>query len=500
MSIVFKSIFIVFTIYIGFKFIEWLIKYLKTLKRYKNVPGYPILPVIGHLHYIKNNGVDFLKLMVDMSRSFKNHPVFKIYRGWEPAIIFHTADYLEVLFSGNKHQVKSFDYDFLKPWLGDGLLISEGNKWSERRKLITPSFHFDILNDFLIVMNENVEICVSNLSKYADTGEEIDIFKHIGLCALDIICETAMGENIDAQNKSDSEYIKAVADMNILTRRRQMNPFEWNDTLYSFLKTGKESKKCLKILHDFTREIIIKRNDEFESSNFGTQKRIAFLDMLLKAKNTDGMLTFDDIQAEVDTFMFEGHDTTSCGTAWAFHCIGSHPEVQKKIHEELDSVFGDSERHFTNEDLGKLKYLERCIKESLRLFPSVPYHGRIVTEDTQIGDLELKKGLVCVIFNYMVHRDEKYYPEPEIFNPDRFLQENMKDRHTYAYIPFSAGKRNCIGQRFALMEMKVMIGSLLRKFKIKSLKTTEDLKPSVDIILKPTNGVPIKISRRKNIY
>ena len=107
-----------------------------------------------------------------------------------------------------------------------------------------------------------------------------------------------------------------------------------------------------------------------------------------------------------------------------------------------------------------------------------------------------KKGLSVVIFTYMIHRDPRYYPEPEKFDPTRFLPENSRDRHPFAYIPFSAGKRNCIGQRFALMEEKVVLASLLRKFEIKSLKKTEDLEPIADVILRPLHGIPVQLTAR----
>ncbi len=120
-----------------------------------------------------------------------------------------------------------------------------------------------------------------------------------------------MGQNINAQQESELEYIKAVSDINTIVIKRQFNPFHSMDFIYNLTSDGRKHKKTIEILHKFTRDIIIKRSEEFDGSNFGTQKRVAFLDMLLKAKHVDNTLTFDDIQEEVDTFMFGGHDTTS---------------------------------------------------------------------------------------------------------------------------------------------------------------------------------------------
>ena len=128
--------------------------------------------------------------------------------------------------------------------------------------------------------------------------------------------------------------------MCFLVFERSMRPWQSNDFIYYKTNTGKEHNKTLKILHDFTRKVINERNNEFEKNNFEMNKRKAFLDMLLKAKHDDSSITFEDIQEEVDTFMFEGHDTTTSATSWACHLIGSHPIVQRKLHQEIDNVFG----------------------------------------------------------------------------------------------------------------------------------------------------------------
>ena len=165
-----------------------------------------------------------------------------------------------------------------------------------------------------------------------------------------------------------------------------MRPWLWPDFIFHNTNIGKQNDKCLNILHSFTKKVINEKSKEFDANIIDTHKRVAFLDMLLKAKSDNSSITYADIQEEVDTFMFEGHDTTSVAVAWACHLIGSHPDVQKKLHEEIDNVLGDSDRYLTNDDLNELKYLECAIKETLRIFPSVPLFGRNASEDMVIGN------------------------------------------------------------------------------------------------------------------
>ncbi|KAL6467406.1 hypothetical protein MHYP_G00252100 [Metynnis hypsauchen] len=204
-----------------------------------------------------------------------------------------------------------------------------------------------------------------------------------------------------------------------------------------------------------------------------------------------------DIQEEVDTFMFEGHDTTAAAMNWAVHLLGSHPDVQRKVHQELFEVFGESERPINTEDLKRLRYLECVIKEALRLFPSVPFFARSICEDTRIGGYKVPKGTNAIIMPYALHRDPRYFPDPEEFRPERFLPENSAGRHPYSYIPFSAGLRNCIGQRFALMEEKVILASILRYFDIEACQKREELRPVGELVLRPEQGIWITLQRRQ---
>nr|APA31876.1 cytochrome p450 00951 [Brachionus plicatilis] len=477
------------------KFIKWLLNYISKINSVNRFKGLPMLPLLGNIHQLKTKH-EFLMQMRYFSYKYKNEPLWRLWLGTMPNYIFHRGEYAEILFSSAKNTQKSVQYNFLHPWLGTGLLTSYGDKWSTRRRLITPTFHFEILNDFLNVMNEQALIMTDILKNLVKNKQEINIFERLKACALDVICESAMGQNVNAQNDHSSDYVNAVARISELVTYRFFDPLEWSDFIYYKTQKGKDFKRCLKILHEFTTKVILERDGDLDDLDLQSKKRIAFLDLLLKAKREDPTITFDDIREEVDTFMFEGHDTTAAAASWACQLIGSHPHVQKKLHEEIDSVLGESDRPLNNDDLKELKYLDLVIKETLRLFPSVPYFGRVISEDCDIDGFKILKGETAVIVAYMIHRDEKYYPDPEKFDPERFLPENSKDRHPYAYIPFSAGRRNCIGQRFAQMEEKVLLANILRYFDITSVKTIDELKPVGDLILHPNDGIPIELKLR----
>nr|QLC36648.1 cytochrome P450 4V2 [Kryptolebias hermaphroditus] len=459
---------------------------------------------IGDALMFKPNAGEFFRQIVDYTTSFRDVPLFKLWVGMIPFVVLFHAETVEKVLSSPVHLDKSFAYKFLHPWLGTGLLTSTGQKWRQRRKILTPTFHFSILTDFLHVMNEQAEVLVEKLEKKAGQGP-FNCFSDITLCALDIICETAMGKKIYAQSDSESEYVKSVYRMSDIISHRQRKPWFWPDFIYYWFGQGKEHDRTLKILHSFTQRVIHEKSENMSSSDPDSdsdrdpKKRQAFLDMLLKTTDEDGnRLSHQDIQEEVDTFMFEGHDTTAAAMNWTLHLLGSHPEVQWKVHQELQEVFGTSGRPITTEDLKQLKYLDCVIKESLRLFPSVPYFARSLCADCHINGFKIPKGANAIVITYALHRDPRYFPEPEEFRPERFFPQNSVGRPPYAYIPFSAGLRNCIGQRFAQMEEKVVLANILRNFSVEACQKREELCPVGELILRPKQGIRIKLERRRS--
>nr|CAQ57674.1 cytochrome P450 [Nilaparvata lugens] len=471
------------------------------LRKLKGLPGPKAYPIVGdslEMLYLKRN--ELMKMNSEKRELYKS-----IYLEWSgPFAEIHLLrpEYVEVALKSTVNITKSMAYDFLHDWLGTGLLTSSGRKWQERRKMITPAFHFGILEDFVEIFGEKSRTLVEILKKQK-FGEEFDIYPMITNCALDIICESAMGTTVNAQEKKDSDYVRAVYEVSELILYRALRPWLYAEFIWKMSSHGKAFYRNLKTLHDFTNKVIVERREatskkcSLNESDDGVGKKKAFLDLLLEATENGHELSQADIREEVDTFMFEGHDTTAASIGWAIFLLGNNPEVQDRVVEELNDIFGDSDRLATIHDLNDMKYLEMVIKETLRLYPSVPFIGRLVTEDMVVGEHLIPAGVWVNIELFSVHRCRDHYSDPEKFNPDNFLPENTKSRHPFAYVPFSAGPRNCIGQKFALLEEKTILSSILRKFRVESTEKQEDICLMMDLVLRPESGVKIKMYPRE---
>ncbi|XP_011871719.1 PREDICTED: cytochrome P450 4C1-like [Vollenhovia emeryi] len=478
------------------------------LKKIPQTGGYPFIGIIYELMNLSD-----YERMKWFLRAMNNHKegIFVQWVGSKPFIVVYKPEYLEPIFPSTVNITKGDPYNLLRPWLGNGLLTSTGKQWFHDRKLIGPTFHFSILDQFAVVLSEKAELLTECLEREIETdlGKAVDIFPFVVNAALDIICETAMGVNIRAQ-ETVTKYTSTVHTASRLIMDRILRPWYWIDSLYYSLPAGKEYQSTLNTLHGFTKEVISKKKAERQSQsytelqneddefNIGKRQRKAFLDLLLEQNAKDDTpLTDDELRAQVDTFMFEGHDTTAVAITWALFLLGNNLEHQEKVHEELEEVFRDSDAPASVKELSQLKYLDRVIKETLRIFPSVPLISRELTEEVKLDNYTIPKGVNVTLAIQLIHRNPQVWPDPTKFDPDRFLPENSKNRNPYAYVPFSAGPRNCIGQRFALLEEKIVLTAILRKWRVRSAKTFEAIKYGGSLILRPSEGVYMYLTPKK---
>uniref|UniRef100_A0A1I8P933 Cytochrome P450 n=1 Tax=Stomoxys calcitrans TaxID=35570 RepID=A0A1I8P933_STOCA len=478
-----------------------------------NITGPKTLPILGNALTLRNVNTENMEEYLKGNTSRYG----KIYRFW----VFHqmhlrVADpkFVDAILSSQQHITKSSFYDFLVDWLGRGLLMSNGKKWHTRRKIITPAFHFKILEQFVDIFDQQSAIMVDKLRSQADGKTPINMFPFVCGMALDTLTEAAMGVKVNAQENPDFEYVKALNYVSMVMSKRFVNPSQRTPLLFRLTspKVYKETQRCIGIMHKFTNEVIEKRRDALEAAikngtyqtapsaddqDYGRKLRMAFLDVLLQSTVDGAPLTNEDIREEVDTFMFEGHDTTTSAISFALYLIARHPEVQKKLMAEVTQIMGtDRNKPVSFRDLQDMKYLECTIKETLRLFPSVPAVGREITEDVALGGITLPANTNIILSFSLILRDPEYFPDPDAFKPERFLNEGETGAHMnpFVYTPFSAGPRNCIGQRFAMLEMKSAISKMLRHFEL--LPLGPEVQRLTNIVMRSKTGAHIGLLPR----
>ncbi|OQV19129.1 Cytochrome P450 4V2 [Hypsibius exemplaris] len=497
---------------IGFlvtRLVKIFLKYRRIASHIDKIAGPPRLWLpVGNALQLSGNHFKFFQQIRQLAKDYREQSptgALRLWIGPYPYVIMVKGKAAEAVLSSYKFLEKGPDYDLVHPWLGTGLLTSTGDKWRSRRKFLTPAFHFQILNEFIDVFHEQSKVLIDCLTDKADSGEAFDISPFISRCTLDIICETAMGKKIHAQTRSDSTYVAAVYRASALVYHRVINPFLRPDSMYSIFGP-RDWTSTLKTLHSFTDSVILERQSDMHEqrpSQTDTDrpngKRKAFLDLLLSAKTEDGkVLDNASIREEVDTFMFEGHDTTSVAAAFAVFLLGNHQDVQQKAYEELRQIFGDSDRAPTTEDLKNMRYLDCVLKESLRLYPSVPMITRKCNEDYKLpdSDIIIPEGSIVSVFIFALGRDPDMFPEPDRFDPERFSDTKSARHGPFDYVPFSAGPRNCIGQKFAVMEEKTILSTILRSYTIQSVEDPETLRIAGELITRPIDGISVKLFRR----
>nr|CAD7393406.1 unnamed protein product [Timema cristinae] len=403
------------------------------------IPGPPLTFAFGNTWEFFLEPEEFFLKMLELHGRFPE--IFRIWILGKPTVVIFNPKDIEVILNSTKHIDKSHHYTFLHDWLGLGLLTSTGIKWHNRRKMLTPAFHFKILEEHVPALNQMTNILTQKLMACTSDDTPVDIHKFITLCSLDIICETAMGISVGAQEGHHNDYAHTIKRMTRLLRHRQTHVWLWrpftfglspsavpelksltqhckfenqlNECLRNRVVAGKNLELVRKRLFK-ERDLTWKRTMEIayameQASESAVEashghlntdkKRLAFLDLLIALSEKDGSLSDADIREEVDTFMFEGHDTVSTAITWALYLIGIHKDIQDKLVEELDDIFHGSDRPATWTDLNNMKYMERTIKEALRIYPSVPVFARETTSIVQLGKVHLTNSRSYLIIN-----------------------------------------------------------------------------------------------------
>ncbi|MGG7518177.1 cytochrome P450 [Allorhizobium undicola] len=370
----------------------------------------------------------------------------------------------------------------LGPALGDGLLTAETPSWKWQRQAAAPAFQWERLKGFLPAMIDAAE-------KRRDLWallphRQLDIGHEMMQTTFDIIVETMMSgrENIDvaAVERSVSDYL---------------GPSGWMFAL-GVLKAPEwvpyPGKSRAGAAVAYLRGVM---RDMLERRRASSEDRKDLVGMMLAAHDPETGRGMDDenIIDNLMTFITAGHETTALGLAWTFHLLAAHPDVEQKICEELHRVVGNG--NVQPEHIEKLTFLKQVFNETMRLYPPAPIIVRNVEQPFDLGGHHLPKGMVLMIPIYAIHRHKLLWEAPERFDPSRFAPEKAKERHRYAFMPFGAGPRICIGSAFATMEAVAILAVLLQRFRLAN-PGRRPAEPLMRITLRPRNPMMMELADR----
>ncbi|CAH1400217.1 unnamed protein product [Nezara viridula] len=460
------------------------------------LPGPRGLPYFGNvwLYMIGRSSKDIIPFLKYFVNYYGN--IFELQIFGMNYVFGSEAELVKPILTSHTNITKGrFEWSFFKPMFRDGVIISEGEKWRTRRKILEPSFHFKILKRSIESVARYAEEYVSNLLN--SEGKPTEIEDMIYLLTLKIICETAMGVKLNTEDRQQNEYVKASKLCHDGAVYRFFKLWLYPDFIYRRSNAGKTFFRSVDIIHDFATQVIRNRKELFiaektGSNNQGSTKKDknAFLDNLLELDDSNpGLFTESDIEEEVSTFMIAGHNPSAATLKFLHFALANHPDVQEKLYDEQMEIFGNDKRIPTGQDLQKMIYLEMVIKETLRLYPIVPFQSRLLEEDLQIDENTIiPAGHHFVVVSFSIHRSKKHWDNPEEFIPERFAPGNVIN--PFSFIPFSAGPRSCIGQKYAMMEMKTIMSTVVRQCWLEPVTTSITL--DYGIILKSAEPIIVK--------
>ncbi|KAL4703539.1 hypothetical protein ACJJTC_010159 [Scirpophaga incertulas] len=417
------------------------------------------LPVLGHTHWFIGGPEKILSNLKQLANLIESSGgTSKIWIG--PSLYYVTLNPEDVQKILENCLDKDSSYKFLRSWLGNGLFVAPVDLWKQHRRQLVPLFHHRIIEDYIDVFGQQSAILLQRLEEQVGKPE-FDIYKYITSCMLDIVYETAMGEKMDVQHNPDTPYLRARSCVMSIINMRLFKAWLQPDALFKLTPYAKLQKENIDYTHKFTDEVVMKKKVEFEKHPEIKEGKKDLLELLLQKAQFNN----EQLREHIDSITIAGNDTTALVIAYVLLLLGHHPEEQEKVYKELKTIFGDSKRHPTKDDLHEMD-----------------------------SNVTLPAGVGCAVVPFIMHRSKKLWgPDADSFVPDRFLPENSVNRHPCSFIPFSYGSRNCIGRHFGMQVMKSVLSTILLTYKIKS-RAIDRLK--IEILLFPVPGHMITIEKR----
>lgn len=457
------------------------------------------LPIIGNGLSFLCKEEDILKAINKISEKYTT-PI-RFWFGPILVIYFSCPEHIEKILSSSKLAYKHEAYDLVKIYLGDGLVSNSGEKYKKHRRLIQPLINLKFASGNIKNMQKHINIYIEKLKGFCGKGE-IDVHDFTHRCFADIIGEIMLGTQMGAQIGRNLEFVHASDEMYKVGHARIMRPWLHPEIIYN-LTSGKIRQNHItsvtttfikdKLQKAFQRvKQVAKQQQKLEPNN-----TTSIIDQIAEIIETDqSLMNNTDFLYHMYTLYCASEDTMTVITSVLFVCFGMYPTYQKLAAEEIRSVFGDKPTEINHEDLSKLHYLDMCIRDVLRLIPIAPIILRRTIEDFSIDNVVIPKGCGVLVSIFDVHRDPKHWHNPNHFHPDHFLPENVQSRHPFAFVPFSAGPRSCVGKVLAFIGLKLIMVNILQNFEIEADGKFPDMLLKCDITVRSLNGYKVRLKPR----
>ena len=429
--------------------------------------------LLGVLPEIRKDELDYLNRIVReygdvVYVRVVNHPCY---------VLSHPRDIEYVLLNNYSNFVKSVFLRESKALFGNGLLTSDGGAWLRQRRLLQPAFHHDHIAVYSRTMVEHTE---RMLDAWQD-GEVRDIHKDMVQLTLEIIASVLFGSNIASETEQIGDALGVFFEQ--FDERFGLYAIpEWVPTPGN-LRYRMAIGRLNRILEGVIRH---RQSNGYDSASV--------LANLARSRDEDGTgMTDRQLRDEMMTLFFTGHETTALALSWTWYLLAQHPEVADRLEAEIDRVVGP--RTPTFQDLPQLPLVDAVAKEALRLYP--PAYGvvREAVKDCEIGGYTIPAGATLAMFQWVVHRDPRYFDRPDEFIPDRWNDDFVKSLPRCAYFPFGVGPRVCIGNTFALAEVPLLVAMIARKFRF-TLVPGHPVLLSPSLTLRPRKGIKVTLTKR----
>ena len=429
----------------------------------------PRQPPQAELQFDVGSTDDSLERMTELfARHGDTYRVYAPGRKSYTWVVNHPDDVKRVLVSNHKNYTKGVGLDRVKILLGNGIMTSEGDFWKRQRYMMQPMFHRRVITEFARLIDECTERFIHKWEAQAARNERVNVTEDMSELTLDIVLRSIFGPDFDR-----------------LSSQAGGNPFEVVTTeqarnlqfAYKFRSLG----KVISALVNRRREAHEEHPD--------------FIGMLMNArdKETGDPMSERELIDEVMTLVVAGHETTASALNWTWYLLSQHPEVEARLHAELDAAPVETAPPLAQ--MEALVYTHQVIDEALRLYPPGWILSRRTIGPDTLGGYEIAAGTSVMLSPYLLHRHPQFWKDPEKFWPERFAPEHEADRPRFAYMPFAAGPRHCIGESLALYEMLMHLYKVARRYRL-TYVADRPIELEAQINLRTKNPLFMRLERR----